>query len=87
MIFHLDDLTQFHVIYFDDKMTLFGENFNILNLATILYDDHVVDSNPPMRGSASFAPYTSVSKSSIVVTKQIGNPWRCLECGLIAISQ
>jgi DNA-directed RNA polymerase subunit N (RpoN/RPB10) len=22
-----------------------------------------------------------------VVTKQIGNPWRCLECGLIAISQ
>jgi hypothetical protein len=37
--------------------------------------------NLPMRGSALFAPYTSVSEPCIVVTKQIGNPWRCLECG------
>jgi hypothetical protein len=27
-----------------------------------------------------FAPYTSVSEPCIVVTTQIGNPWRCLEC-------
>jgi hypothetical protein len=46
---------------------------------------HMLYGNLPMRGSALFAPYTSVSEPCIVVTKQIGNPWRCLECGFMVL--
>jgi hypothetical protein len=39
-----------------------------------------VTANLPMRGSALFAPYYLLR-----ITTQIGNPWRCLECGLLHV--
>jgi hypothetical protein len=57
----------------------------LINLRLVVIHDEsrfvMLIINLPMRGSALFAPYTSVSEPCIVVTKQIGNPWRCLECG------